>query len=163
MKYILFLILFLFSCSSFSQKTKSFKFLGGSDTLVKDPFKLRDPFKRKVVRDSNLDKKIRGQLLQNGKYINVPDIENASSDFSIDTLRVTGILLGKRRRAIAKIVSGDGLSKESYILKEGMILGKNKAEVKAILPGGIVLVEKIKNVYDQEEYIETVIPVASEI
>jgi hypothetical protein len=35
-------------------------------------------------------------------------------------------------------------------------------DVKAILPGGIILVEKIRNVYDQDEYLETVLPVSSE-
>ena len=48
----------------------------------------------------------------------------------------------------------------NYYIKEGMRIGTNSAEVKAILPGGIVLVEKIRNVYDLDEYLETVIPVS---
>ena len=44
-------------------------------------------------------------------------------------------------------------------LKEGMTLGTQNAVVRAILPGGIVLVEKISNVYGQEEFFETVIPI----
>ena len=47
------------------------------------------------------------------------------------------------------------------LLKEGRTLGKNRAEVRAILPGGVVLVEKITNVYEQDEYIETIIPITA--
>jgi type IV pilus assembly protein PilP len=39
-----------------------------------------------------------------------------------------------------------------------MVLGNNNAEIRAILPGGVVLVEKLINVYDQEEYLETILP-----
>ena len=48
------------------------------------------------------------------------------------------------------------------MLREGMKLGPERAELKAILPGGIVVVEKIKNIYNQEEYLETVIPVTDQ-
>ena len=51
-----------------------------------------------------------------------------------------------------------GQSKEIYLLREGMKVGEDKSEIKAILPGGIVVVEKIRNIYEQDEYIETVIP-----
>ena len=47
-------------------------------------------------------------------------------------------------------------------MREGMKLGLNNAEIKAILPGGIVLVEKIRNVYDEDEYLETILPVSIE-
>jgi type IV pilus assembly protein PilP len=43
-----------------------------------------------------------------------------------------------------------------------MKLGENQAELKAILPGGIVVVEKLKDVYDKDEFIETLIPVSPE-
>ena len=43
-----------------------------------------------------------------------------------------------------------------------MRLGRDNAEIKAILPGGIVVVEKIRNVYNQEEYLETIIPISTE-
>lgn len=69
-----------------------------------------------------------------------------------------GVLIGPERRAMAR-VSG---AKDSFIIKEGMHIGPNQAEVKAILPGGVILVEKIRNVYDQDEYLETVLPVSSE-
>ena len=41
-----------------------------------------------------------------------------------------------------------------------MKIGEDGAELKAILPGGIIVVEKIVNVYGQEEYLETVIPIS---
>jgi type IV pilus assembly protein PilP len=85
-----------------------------------------------------------------------------------------GVLLGENRRALAKVANESGgdnnrgmsrereqLSEETFILKEGMLIGENDAELKAILPGGIVLVEKITNVYDQEEYLETIIPITA--
>ena len=55
------------------------------------------------------------------------------------------------RRLMEKIV---------VILREGMKIGADQAELKAILPGGIILVEKITNVYGEEEYLETVIPIS---
>ncbi|MGB0453529.1 MAG: hypothetical protein ACPGJV_07420, partial [Bacteriovoracaceae bacterium] len=76
----------------------------------------------------------------------------------ISNIKIVGIFLGKDRRAVAALRSG---SQNTFILKEGMQIGENKAEIKAILPGGIVLVEKIRNVYDQEEFLETIIPVSS--
>jgi len=44
-----------------------------------------------------------------------------------------------------------------------MKLAKGTAELKAIMPGGIALVEKIKNIYDQEEYIETIILLSTQL
>ena len=41
-----------------------------------------------------------------------------------------------------------------------MKIGRDKIEVKAILPGGMILVEKITNIYGDDEYIETVIPIS---
>ncbi len=130
-----------------------------NETTIKNPFELRDPFKRRTIKSGEKTKDF-GGFLKDGKYSNMPTI----NDFPIGKIRVVGVLLGKERRAIAKVSTGQqgsGLSEESYIIKEGMTLGENNAEVKAIVPGGIVLVEKIRNVYDQDEYIETIIPVSS--
>ena len=43
-----------------------------------------------------------------------------------------------------------------------MVIGENNAVIKAILPGGVVLVEKIKNVYEQDEYLETILTITPE-
>lgn len=129
------------------------------ETSIKNPFDLRDPFKRKLMKTGEREKNF-GGFLKDGKYSNLPTI----NDYPVGQIRIVGVLLGKERRAIARISTGGDtgkMSDESYIIKEGMTLGENNAEVKAIVPGGIVLVEKIRNVYDQDEYIETIIPVSS--
>jgi len=128
-------------------------------TSIKNPLDMRDPFKRKR-RKIGVRSKTYGGFLKNNKYSNLPTI----NEFPLNKIRIVGVLLGKNRRAIAKVVIGQAnLSPETYIIKEGMVIGENDAEVRAIVPGGIVLVEKIRNVYDQDEYIETIIPVSSEV
>ncbi len=131
-----------------------------SKTYVKNPLDLRDPFKRKInKKKSQVQVKAQNQL--NGVYTN---INNSLENRSLESLRVTGVILGTERRAIVKVTGGGTGTPDDniYYLKEGMHIGENGAEVKAILPGGIVLVEKIRNVYDQDEYLETVIPVSDE-
>lgn len=131
-------------------------------TYLKNPMELRDPFKRKLNK-----KKSKGagdsNLRENGIYSN---INNNLENRSLENMKIVGVILGKERRAIAKhsddVAAADGSGTPLYYLKEGMKVGENEAEVKAILPGGVVLVEKIKNVYDQDEYLETVIPVSGE-
>lgn len=126
-------------------------------TKIVNPLDLRDPFKRKLKRLRS-GKKGFNKKLRDGYFSNVPTIDNVP----LDNIRIVGVLIGKERRAIAKLSAGGGeFSDESYILKEGMTLGENNAEIKAILPGGVVLVEKIRNVYDQDEYLETILPVIS--
>lgn len=125
-------------------------------TKILNPLELRDPFKRRLLRTRSGKKGI-NRKLRDGFFSNVPTIDN----IPLESIRIVGVLIGKERRAIAKLAMGEDLSKESYILKEGMTLGENNAEIKAILPGGVVLVEKIRNVYDQDEYLETVLPVMS--
>ena len=129
-----------------------------SKAYVKNPLDLRDPFKRRLNK-----KKIDGKSKNHfdGVYSNAPDsIENRP----IENIKIIGVVIGAQRRAMAKVI-GDGSNAADpnvYFIKEGMKIGENGAEVKAILPGGVVLVEKIRNVYDQDEYLETVIPVSSD-
>lgn len=125
-------------------------------TSIKNPLELRDPFKRKKSRGKSGAIQ-RLQLGKDGVYSNLPTIDGSP----IDAIRITGVMLGRERRAIARVLVGGAPTKDTYILKEGMKIGENEAEIKAILPGGVVLVEKIRNVYDQDEYIETVIPITS--
>jgi type IV pilus assembly protein PilP len=140
------------------KKKKNIAILERNSTTIKNPLEMRDPFKRQRVKIGKRSKTY-GGFLKDNKYSNLPTI----NDFPITQIRVVGVLLGNNRRAIAKIlVGGDRLSNESYIVKEGMKIGENDAVVRAIVPGGIVLVEKIRNVYDQDEYIETIIPVSTE-
>ena len=134
-----------------------YKFYKDVTTKIKDPFGLRDPFKRVLFKRKSEIKKSYAMLEEGSVFSNLPTIENVP----LSKIRVVGILLGKERRAMAKI-SGSGATSETFILKEGMKLGENQAELKAILPGGIVVVEKLKDVYDKDEFIETLIPVSPE-
>lgn len=128
-----------------------------SKTYLKNPMDLRDPFKRKInkKKGSHTTSKIH----EPGIYSNLSD---RIEDKQIENIRIVGVMIGKERRAMAKISNGQSLGPDVYFIKEGMKIGPNGAEVKAILPGGIVLVEKIRNVYDQDEYLETIIPVSNE-
>ena len=160
-KIILFLIFLVGVFSANAQDSNQEYNLFKSKTYVKNPLDLRDPFKRKInKKKSQLQVKAQNQL--NGIYTNInTTLENKT----LESLRVTGVILGAERRAIVTVVGGAGGGETDdniYYLKEGMHVGENGAEVKAILPGGIVLVEKIRNVYDQDEYLETVIPVSSD-
>lgn len=161
-KSILFIFCLFIASGSWAQATKPAVKPSGpalfqkARTKIVNPLELRDPFKRKLQRTRSGKKGV-NRKLRDGFFSNVPTIDNVP----LESIRIVGVLIGKQRRAIAKLAQGEDLSKESYILKEGMTLGENNAEIKAILPGGVVLVEKIRNVYDQDEYLETVLPVIS--
>ena len=135
-----------------SSQSNFFKSVGGNaDELLR----MRDPFKRKKIK-SRKAQDSKGFFLKNNSYSNLPVLGKVS----LEQIRVTGIFLGKHRRAIARVIQGGTLGKETYLLKEGMKLGEHESEIKAILPGGIVLAEKIVNVYGQDEYIETILPIS---
>jgi Tfp pilus assembly protein PilP len=123
-------------------------------TSIKNPFSLRDPFSEPIVK-SKVEDGVKLGLLRDGIFTNLPSIE----DVEVEEIAIVGILLGKERRALAMIKDGDG---ETFVLKEGMKLGKDSAEIKAILPNGLMLAEKITNVYGQIEYLETVLTIADE-
>lgn len=164
MRILLILLLVVISNKLQAQdKSRLPEFFQRTRTTITNPFEMRDPFKRKALKlkssgtkDYKLDKTI---------FSNLPTLDGVP----LDRIKITGVILGDQRRAIAKIGEPGGDGKDSvdpnaptFVIKEGMKMGFNQAEVKAILPGGIVLVEKIKNVYDQEEYIETIMPVTVE-
>jgi len=131
-----------------------YDFFKGQKTKIKDPFKLRDPFKIPLARsDKKIITSVSNKIGENS-YSNIPSV----TGIPIDKLTVVGIMLGKNRRAILKATG----KKDTYIVKEGMTLGKDNSIIRAIMPGGIVLVEKIKNVYDQFEYLETLLPLVAE-
>lgn len=119
-------------------------------TKIERPFDLRDPFKPPQVRSEKVNKN-QNYSGSNGNYTNIREekIDN------IQNIKVVGVLIGKERRAL---VNAGG--KNIIIMKEGMKIGQDGVELKAILPGGIILVEKIVNVYGQEEFLETVIPIS---
>lgn len=119
----------------------------------RDPF--RAPQTRVVLPQENSEDETRHhELYHDGVYTNVSSIEQVN----INDLQVTGVIIGKEKRAIARLGSGKG---DTFILKEGMKVGPDKIEVKSILPGGIILVEKVVNLYGQDEFLETVIPITT--
>lgn len=162
-KYLL-IVTFVFVVKVACADSEQFDFFQGKTTTIKNPFELRDPFKRYPFKRTASSSKKSITTATNGVYSNLPDIEN----IPLSQIKIVGVLLGTNRRALAKVISegggqgSEGINKNTYMLKEGMKLGLDGAELKAILPGGIVVVEKIRNVYDQDEYLETVIPVSSE-
>lgn len=122
------------------------------DTQIKNPLKMRDPFRRNLKSDTEGVKK---------------NFQVDKTDFSnkkelplgpLADLKVVGVLIGDERKAMVKV--GDEKA-QIFLVTEGMIIGENSAELKAILPGGIVVVEKLENVYGEPEYLETVIPIAN--
>lgn len=138
-----------FKTAKAADEKNEYNFLHGT-TQIKNPYEMRDPFNRKISPKKKLGK---NKDRAKGIFDNTTDsIEGKSTD----SIKIVGVMIGKERRAMAKTISGD----QTFIIKEGMKIGPKGAEVKAILPGGVVLVEKVLNVYDQEEYLETVLPLA---
>lgn len=130
-----------------------------SKTFVKNPLDLRDPFRRRI----NKKKSASHSNLKNREYGIYSNQMDSIENKPVEQLRIVGVMIGgKDRRAMAKLFINNNLGKEVFYIKEGMKIGPNGAEVKAILPGGVVLVEKIRNVYDQDEYLETVLPLSNE-
>jgi type IV pilus assembly protein PilP len=149
-RFLTYVILIFYSFCAFSQELNDF--FGGQKTGIKDPFNMRDPFKRKF--ETKLLKRTEStDARRGGVYNDISVVENAD----LDKIKIVGIFMGKERRAMAAVEGGGA----TYILREGMKLARGSAELKAIMPGGIALVEKIKNIYDQEEYIETIIPLST--
>ena len=150
--------LFFLTCSICflvnSYAVENFDFFKGEKTNIKDPFQLRDPFKKPMISGTKKVISTIANKVGENSYSNIPSV----SGIGVEDILVVGVMLGKNRRAMVRSKS----KKETFILKEGMTLGVDQSVVKAILPGGIVLVEKIKNVYDQYEYLETLIPIITE-
>ena len=130
-------------------------------TSIEAPFERRDPFRApKITIQRKSD--VKGRI-SDGNYSNIPTL----GEVSISQIQVVGVIIGKERRAFVRIGNSSNAGEEggaptgvTYTLKEGQILGENEAELKAILPGGLILVEKTTNIYGQEEYLETVIPIS---
>ena|SRR5690606_7898653 len=154
MKFSLLLLLFMsFGALADAQSLKNFF---DNKTKIENPFNLRDPFKAPAVKRDQTQTKKEGFIKSGqGSYTNIQ--ETPLEQINLNDLRVVGVLIGKERRALVKLGAED---KNVTILKEGMKIGQEEAELKAILPGGIVLVEKIVNVYGEEEYLETVVPIS---
>lgn len=148
----LFTFLFMISVGALAAPVDPLSNFFRDKTKIDKPFELRDPFKAPQTKVEKANDRGGFQITGKGQYTNI--VENTVK--SIEDIRLVGVLIGKERRAMVSA----GQNKGIIILKEGMKIGEDGAELKAILPGGIILVEKIVNVYGQEEYLETVIPIS---
>jgi hypothetical protein len=154
-KSIILLLFLTFTIGALAAPAKGVQNFFKDKTKIDNPFNLRDPFKAPVNKSEG-KKQGRGfTITGKGQYSNIGDA--ALDQITVDSIKVVGVLIGKERRAL---VHGGKDSKKIIILKEGVKIGPEAAELKAILPGGIVLVEKIVNVYGEEEFLETVIPIS---
>jgi Tfp pilus assembly protein PilP len=149
MKAIIFSLIFISVGAKAAPTAKDFF---KDKTSIDNPFNLRDPFKAPAMKSEGKNKK-GFTVLGQGQYSNIK--ETNLEQVQLSELKVMGVLIGKERRAM---ISVDG--KAILIIKEGAKIGPERVELKAILPGGIVLVEKIVNVYGEEEFLETVIPIS---
>lgn len=150
------ILILAFSVGAFAAPAaKDLQNFFGDKTKIDNPFNLRDPFKAPINKNDRKDKDRGWESRGKGQYSNIG--ETALDQLNVGQIRVVGVLIGKERRALVNLGKEN---KQIVILKEGMKIGPEAAELKAILPGGIVLVEKIVNVYGEEEYLETVIPIS---
>lgn len=153
MKRILFILLLLITVGAYPAPSPTGKNFFQDKTNIENPFNLRDPFKAPQTK-SDAKKTGRGfKIIGKGEYSNINEV--SLDQLNLQTLKVVGVLIGKERRAMVT-AGGNKIT----ILKEGMKIGPEMVELKAILPGGIVLVEKIVNVYGEEEFLETVVPIS---
>ena len=154
-------LLMIVSVGALAAPAKKIDKMFDSKTKIENPFELRDPFKAPPSRaETGKDKKEGFYVSGKGQYSNIGDV--ALDQINVADIRLVGVLIGKERRALVSTSKDgkEGAKGPVIILKEGMKIGPDSAELKAILPGGIVLVEKIVNVYGEEEYLETVIPIS---
>jgi hypothetical protein len=150
MRYLLILLISVFNLGLALAQENS---LGGK-TKIENAFSLRDPFKSSLKRGAKKDAQEKKSEIRDGTFTNY--FRPKLSSVRLTGLKVVGVMIGENRRAICEI---DGF-KGNVILKEGEKVGPDNAELKAILPGGLIFVEKIINVYGQDEFLETVIPIS---
>ncbi len=144
---VIFLIqVLLLSSWAIAQKEKAVENFFKDKTRIENPFELRDPFKTPLLKSK---KKV------TGKENYSRSVEDDLAEMALQDIKVVGVLIGKERRAVLQVEKGP-----LVLVKEGMKIGPDQVELKAILPGGIILVEKIVNVYGQDEYLETVVPIS---
>ena len=139
------LITLLMSLNVHAGKVKD---MFNEQTSIAQPFELRDPFQSPRFKS---EKKIKRQERLSGVRDEQPRLQQ---DVTLDQLNITGVLIGKERRVLIDIGG------QVYKFKEDETIGPSGPKIKAILPGGLILVEQITNIYGEAEYIETVIPIS---
>jgi Tfp pilus assembly protein PilP len=151
-RFILSIIVFLLSFAAQAQTNRGVRDVFKDKTSIENPFDLRDPFKAPLSkRVSEREADTRQKPIE-GVYTNIAPM----GEIDLNRLSVVGVIIGKERYALARIEG----RKETIKLIEGVHIGRDRAKLKAIHPGGIILVEKLVNVYGEEEFLETVIPIS---
>jgi hypothetical protein len=89
------------------------------------------------------------------KKNNIYSNELSGSELTLNNLMIVGVALGKKNRAIVKVKG----KTETYMMTEGDLIGPDQIKLKAVLPSGVIFVEKSTNIYGTQEYFETVLPV----
>lgn len=127
-------------------------------TSIENPMSLRDPFKSPIFKKIDNSQKVEGGVIRDGVYTNM----GSPQFLTLNGIKILGVVVGQDRRAVAtnKDSGGTTVKKETYLLREGMTIQNGKVELKAIIPGGVIFVEKITNVYGQTEYLETIVPIS---
>jgi len=120
-------------------------------TKIKKPFELRDPFQVPVIKSIN---SIKEKSAREASIDNTPQLD---IEYDLEEISIVGVLIGKNRRVLLKVKDKP---KVTYTLSEGDRFGIDGPVIKAILPGGVILVEKITNIYGENEFIETVVPIS---
>lgn len=144
------LLCFFISSSSYAREIEEvFK----SMTSIENPLGMRDPFQPPQIKRPSQGGGQAATPQRNGTYTNLPQLGNVP----LNEIRIIGVIIGPERRAFVKKNNNDP---STYIVREGDELGGNSARVRAILPGGMILVEKVTNIYGEEEFLETVIPLS---
>ena len=151
MKIVCLIIFFFILNESWAAKRKEKRAVFKGKTEIDNPFSLRDPFKSqlKVIKTK---KELTSGIVRNGIYTNVQELP----ELRVDDIIVKGVIVGKKRRAFVS----KGKGKTIHVLREGKKFENERLELKAILPGGLIFVEKMSNVYGEEEYLETVVPIS---
>ncbi len=145
MKFVIILAFSLSLGSSWARIDNIFN----EHTSIEKPFELRDPFQAPKFKSESSKKRVQRA---SGILNNKPKLEQR---FDLSKIKITGILIGKERRIFVN-TGGN----EVFTLREGDQFGLDGPEIKAILPGGVILVEKISNIYGEDEFIETVVPIS---
>jgi len=144
-RIIISLLIFIITLPAQASKLEN---LFDSQTSISEPFELRDPFQTPKFKS---EKKQKREERLSGIRDEEPKLRG---DVPLDQIVITGVLIGKERRVLIQAVG------QTFKMKEEDTIGPNGPKIKAILPGGIILVEQITNIYGEPEYIETVIPIS---
>lgn len=149
---ILATVVLLFSFSLHAQTNRGVRDVFKDKTSIENPFDLRDPFKAPLSKRVSEREADSNQKAIDGVYTNIAPM----GEIDLSKLSIVGVIIGKERYALGRIEG----RKDTIKLIEGVHIGRDRAKLKAIHPGGIILVEKLVNVYGEEEFLETVIPIS---